>query len=412
LLYTCGAFSQTTDQFRAVVMRSRSLPRVRSDRRTQWLGRAGRIRTERAPGGPASPRYGRRGLVEPDICTCASVPSCEVQGSSDTNPRIPCVATRRNRRKLRHSATASPESPPDLLSKAEQALERERFRDALDGFKALSKTEPPRVWAQGLAAAYRGRALELEAKGMEKEALTIWDNRLQACPGVGPDPRHLALLLRHGQIAPALAGYRELLREKTDVGELRARFAALYLGGCEGPDQLPPDDPVTRDGVPAAAALTAYCAGDDTLAARHLKEIPFRSPYRDFVTIIKALLTSVEDPTSGRLLERIAADSAFAPLASAARLALLPETDFRQGLAAAGQESQRFAMALRGWPDRRYKLWRELERLGDKPSSQQTMALLNRHRGVLGDAWVRRQAFLLVHHDFPKLPGLHLVKEL
>ncbi len=147
-------------------------------------------------------------------------------------------------------------------AQAQASLAAGRYREAIEQFKTLSRAEPPEVWREGLAAAYRGRALELEAKGMGKEALTIWDNRRQACPGLAPDPRHLALLLRLGQSEAALTGYRSLLAggESAALAELRGHFAAYWLTEALPPglatDPALAEDPLLRDGSTARAALS------------------------------------------------------------------------------------------------------------------------------------------------------------
>ena len=69
-----------------------------------------------------------------------------------------------------------------------------RFREAVAHYKDLVKLEARREWLDGLAAAYQGRARELTAKGMLKEALAIWQNRRKACPDVSPDPQYVGLL--------------------------------------------------------------------------------------------------------------------------------------------------------------------------------------------------------------------------
>jgi tetratricopeptide (TPR) repeat protein len=313
------------------------------------------------------------------------------------------VSLKRKKQKARAKAALA--TPARLRLQAEQALENGRFREAIGHFKSLSKTEPGEVWEQGLATAYRGRALELEAKGMDKEAFAIWENRARSFPSLPPDPHCIALQLRLGKTAPALEGYRRLLGDPGSAAatEARARLAALYLAGYKGLEGLPADDPVVRDYKPAAAALEAYCRGADDDASRHLKAVPFRSPYRDLVTVLKALLALAEDPVgSARLLGRVGEDSAFAPLAAAARLALLPEEELPQALIKADEPTRAFAAVLCGWSEERLGLWNEYRRLGAAPGTAQLMRLLDRHRGRLGDAWVRRQALLLAYAEYPR----------
>ncbi len=336
-----------------------------------------------------------------------------VQSGPFTQPSLQVlslpVTLRRDHPKPRPASKPTAATPAPSPAGAQAELAAGQFRKAIDTFKALSRIEPPAVWQAGLAAAYRGRALELEAKGMGKEALTIWENRAQACPGLAPDPRHLALLLRLGRVAPALEAYRHLVAagESPALNETRARFAAHLLV-----EDLPailtqdPDfaaDPLVRDTPAARAALAAYCAGDDAQVADQLKAIPFRSPYRDLATLLKVLTGPGEErATRDKLLERVSADSPFASLARAIRMAQLPDEDLYPALGEVSEAARDFVMTLRGWPERRRQIWRELRRLGDHPNISQWLTLLRRYRALLGEPWLRHRLRALVMAEFPR----------
>ncbi len=300
-------------------------------------------------------------------------------------------------------------SPEALASRAQQALDTGRFRAAIADFKELLKTDERPQWREGLAAAYLGRARELTAKGMLKEALTIGEVRLQLCSGAPLDPEHLGLLLRAGNSAAAVRLYLQQAERSLDrqvLAGMRSRFAALHLSGISGlEDELPPDDPVIAQGVPARAALEAWCRGDDEAAARYLTGIPFRSPYRDWVQILKALMKAPTDTSAAQaLLQRIPADSAFEPLARAAGISLLSESAFADALGQAGEAVQRFAAALRGWPEGRLKLLRDLRQI-EGARAKGLAPLLYRHREMLGEDWVRRQGLPLLVDGFPNSLG-------
>ena len=334
-------------------------------------------------------------------------------------PKVPVsdVASKRKKKKAPASPVPAKVVPEDLLRLANEALGAGKHRDAIAQFKALRKTDADRsLWEQGLIDAYHGRALELQAKGMDREALTIWENRDQVRPGLAPDPVYLALLFRLGRTAPAMDGYQRLVQSGAphELGPLRAQFAALYLaGGDDDLESLPPDDPVRRDGPAARAALEAYCRCDDAALAQALREIPFRSPYRDFATILKALLAMPEDPAAAdSLLERVAADSPFEPLASAARLARLPEPAFLEALGQSGAQCRAFALTLRGWSQDRVRLWRELSDDAVRRDPLRMTGILKRLRMGLGQSWVRRKMRTLLLSRIATKPPQALFAEL
>lgn len=288
-------------------------------------------------------------------------------------------------------------------------MARGRHREAIAGFKALIKRDAKHDdgtgWHVELAAAYAGRAVDLAAKEMLKEALVMWANRQQLGDAALLHPAHMDLLLRLGRVAEAV----KLVAQagSTLPAELQAtvrgQLAARYLAGdVDFAPHLAGDDPLIVHGEAARAALTAYCDGDDSGLDRALAAIPFRSPYRDWVQILKALRVQAHDPAKAAgLLERVPDESAFTPLRRAAELALVPEQTLFARLAECGPQVRRFALTLRGWGAERIALFEELNRLGRAPAPKALVQVLYRHRERLGEEWVRRHTLRLLIDDFP-----------
>lgn len=314
------------------------------------------------------------------------------------------MSKKHRRQTSRTTPKAAALSPEALGVKAAEDLSAGRFRDAIAAFKQLLKLEDRAEWRSGLADAYVGRAHELTAKGMLKEALAIWENRAALGEGNAFHPDQVALLLRMGQPEPVL----NLVRNPgaippAEVDRLRPMLAARWVAGEAGiADRLPADDPVVLHGEAARSALAAYCTGDDTALQASLRAIPFRSPYRDWVQILKALqrLPGQPDEAAG-LLARVPQDSAFSCLRRAAELALLSDQKFMAALHGAGKATARFACALRGWPLERVALWDELSRLGPSPRPEALLRIMDRHRAALGEQWVRRRGLRLLIAGFP-----------
>ncbi len=314
--------------------------------------------------------------------------------------------TSKRKRRRQRKKPEDPSSPVACAALAHQALEAGNYRDAVIHFKALLKVEDADEPRAGLAAAYRGRARELAAKGMLKEALAIWDNRSRFCPCAMPDPEHFRVLVQTGRPGEAIRGYRRV--EKTAdnevLSELRCMLAALYIaGGSSIEEELPDDDPIIVHGVHARGALSFWCDGDDLAAGGALAKIPFRSPYRDWVLVLKALMKWPADTAgAGALLQRVPAGSAFSPLARAAGLALLPDAEFTDALAHAGEATYRFAATLRGWTETRLALYSELKRLGEHPAANGLAKTMHRHRNSLGEEWVQHHGIRLLLDRYPE----------
>jgi tetratricopeptide (TPR) repeat protein len=316
------------------------------------------------------------------------------------------MSKKQKRRSVRGGGRRGAPSPDAIERQARADLDAGRYRDAIGHLKELLKLEARADWQAALADAYAGRARELDAKGMLKEALVMWENR--AALGVGTSgamvPDQARLLLRLGRIEPVLAAFAADDRlAAADRDRLRPVLAARLLAGdariAEG---LPDDDPVRRHADAASAALGAYCRGDDAALQQALAAIPYRSPYRDWVQLLKSLQLAPARPAEAlALLERIADDSAFAALKRAARLALLPESAFLDAAGKVGKGVLRFACALRGWPPERIVLHDELAQLGTAPNPKALLRLLHRHRADLGPAWARKQSLRLLSQEFP-----------
>ena len=303
--------------------------------------------------------------------------------------------------------SASPATAgPDLAEGARQDLASGRYREAIAGFKILLKQDGAEQWRDGLAAAYAGRARQLMEKGLLKEARAIWENRAQLGEAVTVDPDHAAVLLQLGEVETVMRLYRDRAAELPAevAAELRSHLAAhLLAGDLDAVGQLPPDDPLRVQRATAEAALAAYCTGDDQALASALRALPFRSPYRDLVQILKALQRLSSEPQeAGALLARCSRSGGFAGLRRAAELALVPESALADGLKDAGEATRRFALALRGWGEERQALWLEQRKLGAEPAPQALLRQMYRHRERLGEEWVRERGMRLLIEDFPQ----------
>lgn len=318
------------------------------------------------------------------------------------------MAKKRKKQTSRPAAkTGVTQSPEVRETEALKALEAERYRDAITGLKALLKddvtSERSSARRLALGEAYAGRARELTAKGMLKEALVIWENRAALGSEVPPALEHSLLCLRLGEIEPVLRQWsqREALSraERERIGE---QLAAAVLGGDESLlERLDADDLVRRHAEPARAALAAYCANEAEALGAALAQLPFRSPYRTWAALLKALTRAEEEPKAAReMLKRIDDDSAFAPLRRAAEMALLDDASLIVALKQAGSRQAELVAHLRGWSPKQLELARSLAALDTDASAtaeasnhQALQRLLHGHRDLLGAEWVQ-QAWL------------------
>jgi tetratricopeptide (TPR) repeat protein len=220
----------------------------------------------------------------------------------------------------------------NLPARAVEALQRERFKDAIELFKTLVRQDPQQRWRDALADAYCGRARELRGKGMFKEAAMVLENTLTPS-GTLHDPHlYVTCLIRDGQQAKAAAYLlKTIAHSDVPAGErasLEGLTAALLLTVPQLPAYPPPVPPeAARWRDAALAAREALAAWVDGASAeemeRHLNRISLRSAFRPVRLLLKSLMTQPPDPvrTLG-LLETIDRQSPFFPLRKAVEAAL------------------------------------------------------------------------------------------
>ncbi len=144
---------------------------------------------------------------------------------------------------------------------------------------------------------------------------------------------------------------------------------------------LPDDSPLRQHLPHAQAAMTAYCQGDEEGMRAALKQIPFRSPYKDLRWLLSALACYPADPGKGReLLNKIPPDSPFTcPAQVVAALFQAPPETRKSGVAA-----RTFLAAIRGKRDQA-KPKRIFAKLLSEAKKSQDTALVKTVRDFL--AW-------------------------
>ncbi len=278
-------------------------------------------------------------------------------------------------------------SPEELASSAQSLARRGLFKEAAKQFRQLQQAQPgiPQ-WRKGLSECYRGRALELGDKQLYKEALVFWDNLLALdapvfwsdTPAVesyldclvnaGAFTKAAEMLIEHDGSLMPLAGAKrllchlalQLLIDNKDCRAVleRAAFSAKTVQVDDDSDKT---SAVTllRQCEIAKQALLAYCGRDEEQLDALLRQIPHRSPYRDFCQLLKALrvFDHGQRPQQA-LLARINPASAFYPLANTLLSFSAGQQQAMETLISAPPQVQILLNELGGMPRDALKLWR------------------------------------------------------
>jgi tetratricopeptide (TPR) repeat protein len=203
-----------------------------------------------------------------------------------------------------------------LENQALSKLNAGQYKEAIDLYKSLLKRANNADWRQALAQCYLQRALTFASKGMVKEALVLWENYAQnAEPPHQARDQYISWLLQTNDMAKAKTCLGQLTAQQLDelYPDLAGLLGLLIITGkisCQ--DMLPKDSVFMRHLGLVQEALSAYQHNKLEEIERALKMLPFRSAFRDFRPVMKAVLMvpeSVEQAQS--LLAKIPLDSPY-----------------------------------------------------------------------------------------------------
>lgn len=206
------------------------------------------------------------------------------------------------RKKKKHSQILSP-------ANAEKLLKNHNYIEAIDAYKKLLKSESRQEWADALAKAYLLRAQELANKGMYKEAAALWEIRNKS----DNLNKYIFWLIKAERYTRAA---RFFMESNDSMPELNVLFG-LLLAADVNDIVFSEDHILVKHLVFIKQAVSSYEQGDYEACKAALKQIPFRSPYRDYATIIKGLILIETDKIAAlQLLNKISADSPYKQLAT------------------------------------------------------------------------------------------------
>ena len=261
--------------------------------------------------------------------------------------------------KKRQRRGPSPSAPIGTLAdRAAEAMRQVRFKEAIELLKLMIRQDPRPDWKESLADAYRGRARDLAAKKMFKEAAMVLENTVSA-DGAVRDPRlYLSCLIRDGQQPKAAAYVLRSMRGGAAASEqagLEDLAAALLVAVPQLPDAAQGMPSRWHElAVASRSALAAWVNGAPATDIDQLiGRISLRSAFRPVRLLLKSLTTQPPDDARTRqLLETIPPGSPFYPFRQAAETAVLQE----RGLDADAWErlspaQQAFIAEIRGLPE-------------------------------------------------------------
>jgi len=221
---------------------------------------------------------------------------------------------------MKKKRTATPTDSGSLEQQAQAQLSAGKYKEAIGLYKKLLQASDNGEWHEKLAYCYVQRASALAAKGMIKEALVLWENHRQhaQAPYAAYDQYIIWLILSKNK-----AGISENIRQLS-VQQLDKEYPALasvlgLLALTEYPEftlDLPQDSAFIAHLQLVKMALQAYQDNNQAKLDESLKQLPYRSAFRDLRMVLNASMTLPDSIEQGQaLLAKISANSAYSGFA-------------------------------------------------------------------------------------------------
>ncbi len=281
---------------------------------------------------------------------------------------------------------------------AEQELEAQalskfnagKYKDAIGLYKKLLRGTDNESWRKQLAHCYLLRALGFAAKGMYKEAVVLWENYQELVqPPYKAYDHYLAWLLNTGQFPR----FRKCLQQLTakqidrDYRELVGWLGLLIISGHpEFQQDLPGDSAFAAHLQTVQAALQAHGNNDPEAVQAVLQQLPHRSAFRDFRTLLKAALLATEAPQQARsLLDRIAPASPYAQAARLLYACTCSGAALAQEMTRFTPKQRRMIGAIKGLNKKQSELLEQLAKFRERLNDKAMFNLAIRHQALFGE---------------------------
>ncbi|MBD9357001.1 tetratricopeptide repeat protein [Methylomonas albis] len=278
-----------------------------------------------------------------------------------------------------------------LPEKARAYYAAGRFKEASDLFKELLKLSNDAEIKRCLADCYLQRARGMAAKAMFKEACVLWENYAAHadCPLQAQDAYLLWLLAGKNERKAYARLYAFTARQlDEEFPGLSVHLGALLVSGA--PDliaHLPQDSALLKHWEWIGAALAAYRDGERERCEQALKQLPFRSAFRDLRTLLKAqLLDGVDIEQATVMLAKIPDESPYQPLAKACLAYRQTGADFVASVSALEHNQRRIVAQAKGLNARQSQLLEALAKLNGQIDAKARFNLVLQYRDVFGNA--------------------------
>ena len=308
---------------------------------------------------------------------------------------------------MKKQTPASNTSGAESLEKqALSQLNSGKYKEAIQLYKKLLHEEEKDQWHQQLAFCYLQRALDFATKGKFKEALVLWENHSQHCqPPYESYDHYTSWLLQINNPTKIQLCLEQLSAQQLDkqYPELAGLLGLLMI--TEHPEfeqALPQDSVFIAHFKIVQSALQAYQENNLDKLNETLKQLPYRSAFRDFRTLLKAVIAApFSTEKTQLLLAKIPADSLYSQTAELLLACTHNGTALLQEVAQFNHKQRRIIGETKGFNKKQLEFIEQLTKHKDRFSDKIKFNLAIRYQLLCDSELVQR----FCHAMLPAYPS-------
>lgn len=271
--------------------------------------------------------------------------------------------------------SVSSTSDNNLEQQALSQLNSGHYKEAIALYKKCLQTSDNEEWIQKIAYCYLQRAFTFAARSMVKEALVLWENHRQyAQPPYEAYDHYISWLIQTQKQAGVEECLGQLSAQQLDkqYPDLAVLLGLLMLTEhAEFQQYLPQDSALIAHFKIVQAVLLAYQENNLEQVKEGIKNIPYRSAFKDLRTLLNAVIAvpaSIEQTRT--LLAKIPDNSPYSQTAKLILACTREGAELVQDLFQFNHKQRRMIAEIKGLnkkqPEFIEQLIRQQDRLSDK----------------------------------------------
>jgi tetratricopeptide (TPR) repeat protein len=261
------------------------------------------------------------------------------------------------------------------------------YKEAIRLYKKLWQDSEHDEWRNELAHCYVQYAMSMAKQGDYEGSITAWDeHKVYSQSPYEAYDHYLVWLVLHdsSHLASHLS---QLSAEQLDkiYPQFSAVLGAFILAGhSELQANLPTDSAFLAHLTIVKTALQALRDHPDTLNDT-LKQLPYRSAFKDFRLILKAIHSASSSTEQAQeLLAKIPEHSAYAHIAQLLQSCLLEGSALAQALLKLSYSQRRFVTETKGFSEKQREFIEQFCRQSDDLNDKATFTMAIQYQSLVG----------------------------